>query len=378
MTSRTRLAAALLAVLSLAACDGAIDPGERPQEKVLFLRFTDPARHFGPDSLDIHSVNADGTGLRNLTAHPAQYGRLGVSPDGGRVVFHSDRGGAGTHVWVMNSDGTGLKQLVTGFSRNPLWSPDGTRIAFETVGSDGLLHVYVMNADGHFLRNVSQPAMQVGGTCGTPATQSRIELVAWLPDGRVGFARHYCGLGYRNFIVNADGTGFTETEIALRDAHFSPDGSQVVSTRFEGGNVRVVVMNADGTGARVLSTQGTYQGLPQISDFRGGHSPWSPDGKRIVFFANTSATFVSPDACGGSALPYVVNVDGSDVRRLLDSCVYGTFDGWSRSGRQVAFTLFTASSGPPDVHAVNADGTGSTNLTRSPFWELEAEWLPRP
>jgi Tol biopolymer transport system component len=305
------------------------------------------------------------------------YGSVRVSPDGGRLLFQSNRGELWWHsyIWMMNSDGTGLKQLTTESSGNPLWSPDGTRIAFEMLDGDNLAHVYVMNADGTGRTKVSGPAMQVGGTCGTTPTQSHIDLVAWLPDGRVFFTRYYCGVGTRYFVANADGTGFTETDNLMKAIYFSPDRSQVVFTRLEGGSMRVVLANADGSGARVLSTQGAHQGLPSTS---GEHSPWSPDGKRIVFFAYTSAAVPGPlHTCGDTALPYVVNVDGSGLKRLVDSCAYGTFDGWSRSGEQVAFTLWATSPGVPDIHVVNADGTGSVNLTNGPLWEMNPTWLPR-
>ena len=77
-----------------------------------------------------------------------------------------------------------------------------------------------------------------------------------------------------------------------------------------------------------------------------------------------------------SAVPYVVNVDGSDLQKLLDSCYYGSFNGWSPSGEQVAFTLLSKY-GPANVYAVKAGGTGAVNLTNSPFWNVDPEWLPR-
>lgn len=376
MTSRACRAAALLAALSLAACEGFLEPGERAQEKVLFRRFATAApQHMWRDSVDIYRVNADGTGLRNLTNHPAQYVNINVSPDGRRVLFESNRDGNGApRIWAMNGDGTGLKQLTANYSRYPRWSPDGSRFAFEMAGPDNRLHVYVMNADGSNPQKVSEPAMQVGSTC-DGSTQTRIELVGWAGPGRVAFARGYCGYGYRYFLVNADGSGFTQTDIRLRNVHWSPDGTQFLDTRNEGGYVRVVLMNADGTRARVLSTQGTHQGLPPVGPY--GSSPWSPDGRRIVFYADASipATPTAPLSCSGSVLPYVVNVDGSGVQRLMDACE-GYFDGWSPSGEQVAFTLSPAS-GAPDVYAVKADGTGGVNLTGSPVWESDSQWLAR-
>lgn len=372
MTTCTRLAAALLAVLSLAACDGVLEPGERAQEKLVFLRYADATRKNSPyDSLDIYRMNADGTGLQNLTNHLAQYSNVSASPDGRKLMFTSSRGDGQSRIWTMNSDGTGLKQITNGNSAQPRWSPDGNRIAFGMLGADGY-HVYVMNADGSNATRVSGPAMQVGSSCPN-STSTRIDLVGWIPDGRIAFTRGYCGYGYRYFLVNADGSGFTETQIKLYDAHWSPDGSRVVYLSPAETYWRVMVANADGSGARVLSTQGTHQGLPWSNS-------WSPDSKRIVFFADTREDAASERGCTESVLPYVVNVDGSGVQRLLDSC-RGYFNGWSRSGEQVAFTLFPGSgefpTSVPDIHVVNADGSGSVNLTNSPHWESDPIWVRR-
>lgn len=365
MTRRALRSAALLAVFSLAACDGLFEPGERAQEKILFLRYTDPQRLNSPrDSADIYVVKANGTGLRNVTGHLAQYSSVTPSPDGRSVVFQSNRGGAGTFLWLMSSDGSGLRQLTTVSSGAPQWSPDGSRIAFMMGG-----HVNVMNADGTNPLMVSAPVMQVGTSCGS--TSTNIVLVGWIGSSRIAFARGYCGYGYRYFTVNADGTGFAETSIRLFEAFWSPDGSKVVFPRHDGQYWRVILMNADGTGERVLSTQGTHQGLPW-----GNYTPWSPDGERIVFFAD-SRTEQQPSerGCNQWVLPYVVNVDGSGVQRLLETCT-GYFNGWAPSGDQVAFTLWPQS-GPPDVYAVNADGTGAVNVSRSSFWDSDGQWLPR-
>ena len=371
------LAAALLAALSLAACDGPVSPGARSREQIVFMRYVDVSSASIIDSMDIYRINADGTGLQNLTAHPARYGGLSPSPDGRTVAFHSNRGASVLeYVWVMNTDGTGLRRLTTAYSAFPRWSPDGTRIAAMMAGDDGW-HVYVMNADGSNPVKVSGPAMQVGNSCGTTPTQTRIDLVGWMGNERIGFSRHYCGYGYRYFIVNADGSGFTQTETRLWETSWSPDGTKAVTTRYEGEYWRVILMNADGTGARVLSTQGTHQSLPGPS-----YSPWSPDGRRIVFFADTTiAQGPSRGNCNGSNLPYVVNVDGTDVRRLMDSCA-GFFNGWSSSGERVAFTIYPVSapagSRPiPDLYVVNADGSGAENITRSLDFEAEPRWLPR-
>lgn len=83
---------------------------------------------------DIISVNADGKGMRDLT-NDAPFDRyVSLSPDDSRLLFSSDRSGS-YQIWVMNTDGTNLRQLT--FVENeiasiPVWAPDGKRFSFDT------------------------------------------------------------------------------------------------------------------------------------------------------------------------------------------------------------------------------------------------------
>ena len=54
----------------------------------------------------------------------------------------------------MNADGSGQRRL-THFGRQALWSPDGRMIAFLSFGA-GNVEIYVMNADGSGLRNLTR------------------------------------------------------------------------------------------------------------------------------------------------------------------------------------------------------------------------------
>jgi TolB protein len=58
-----------------------------------------------------------------------------VSPDGKRVAFEMN-----SHIWTINIDGTGLKQITTGANTESYsaWSPDGNSIACETSGALGI------------------------------------------------------------------------------------------------------------------------------------------------------------------------------------------------------------------------------------------------
>ena len=59
---------------------------------------------------DVWIINFDGSGLRQLTTDPAIDGLADASPDGSAVAFVSNRGGAWA-VWVMNIDGSNQREL---------------------------------------------------------------------------------------------------------------------------------------------------------------------------------------------------------------------------------------------------------------------------
>jgi len=97
---------------------------------------------------DIHVVDADGSGLVNLTQSPGWDGQPAWSPDGNKIMFVSDREGIPA-LYVMNADGSNQAPVTDEpfEGSSPVWSPDGSRIAFH-AGQDSATDIYVMDADG--------------------------------------------------------------------------------------------------------------------------------------------------------------------------------------------------------------------------------------
>jgi TolB protein len=97
---------------------------------------------------NISVMNPDGSGLINLTNDPASDIYPAWSPDGTKIAFVSDRGGA-YDLYVMNADGTAIVQLTSdpAIEGRPAWSPDGAKIAFASNG-DGDSEIYLINVDG--------------------------------------------------------------------------------------------------------------------------------------------------------------------------------------------------------------------------------------
>ena len=78
---------------------------------------------------------------------------------------------------------------------------------------------------------------------------------------------------------------------------------------------------------------------------------YSPSGKQIAFTRLGSA--------GGI---FVMNDDGTQVTRLTDGP--DANPRWSPDGKRLAF--ISVRDGDDEIYSMNLDGTGLTNLTRSP------------
>ena len=140
---------------------------------------------------DLYVVNIDGSDRRNITSTPDVFEVAPEwSPGGSEIAFISgDNTGQSLHLSVINVDGSNPREL-TDVRWGPMrgtngfllwiyglsWSPDGSQIAFsDSVSDDGdtwNVHVFVINADGTGRRDL---------TAGQPRSSLDPE---WSPDGR--------------------------------------------------------------------------------------------------------------------------------------------------------------------------------------------------
>jgi dipeptidyl aminopeptidase/acylaminoacyl peptidase len=246
------------------------------------------------------------------------------SPDGKQIAFASARDGD-FDIWIMNSDGSGVRNLTnnTTGDYNPAWSPDGQSIVFSgAVGKpDEPTGLYIINIDGSHLRQV------IDHECLHPD---------WSPDGQL----LVCSLNDILHVVRIDGTNFHSLKVLGVSPKWSSDGKFIAYAALTGLNtVNIWIVNADGTNPRSISTVNT-NGLDWSSDDRwlvfssriehrshlaimdinganmrrlthlgnvGIDPDWSPDGKTIAFEALADIM--------------VVNVDGSNVRNLINKNV---------------------------------------------------------
>jgi Tol biopolymer transport system component len=208
----------------------------------------------------IYVMNADGSDQRRLTYNDAGDWAPAWSPDGTQLAFSSERDG-NMEIYVMDlSDRIGARateqdppdqQRLTyreADDWDPDWSPDGTRIVFHSERGDGGFDIWLMNTDGSDTRRLTSTAYD------------EIHL-AWSPDGsRFAFESTRDG-NYQIYVMAADSRApgsldqqrLTSHVAGNRFPDWSPDGSQIAFTSMRDGNYEIYVMNADGSNKKRLT-----------------------------------------------------------------------------------------------------------------------------
>jgi len=154
-------------------------------------------------NLNIWLVRPDGSGLTQLTQPTTgrtRYDQPTWSPDGAQIAFVSDRDGVG-NVWVINANGSGLRRVTTPnpprSRSHPDFSPDGSQIVFSEgicskVGAGHLCsgsRLLIMNTDGTGLRQLTTDGFSdTNPSWGGPgilfqSTRARLNIWMIQPDG---------------------------------------------------------------------------------------------------------------------------------------------------------------------------------------------------
>jgi TolB protein len=154
---------------------------------------------------DIVVVGAGGGGEQRLTSSGAIDTSPCFSPDGGQIVFNSDRGGD-QQLYIMGSGGGGARRISFGSGRyaTPVWSPRGDLIAFTRLNG-GTFAIGVMAPDGTGERILSESYAVEGPTF---CPNGRV-LMFWRSTAASGSS----GAGYSARLVTVDITGFNERPV---------------------------------------------------------------------------------------------------------------------------------------------------------------------
>jgi Tol biopolymer transport system component len=243
-------------------------------------------------------MNADGTGLVELSAGLVDADSPAWSPDGSQIAFTGVDSEHGYEIYVVEADGTRRSRLTDEADNGvdgahmPTWSPDGARIAYSANRYDEASQtetqaVFTMGTDG---------SGRVQVTDGSEIDEGPV----WSPDGaNIAFSRK-SGDDSEVFVANADGTGLVNvSDHPALDwpASWSPDGTGILLVSRRGGDYDIYLAALDGR-------------LTLLTDHPGDDlgPVWSPDATAIAFASDRA----------GSLDIYVMNTDGANVTRVTD------------------------------------------------------------
>jgi Tol biopolymer transport system component len=226
---------------------------------------------FDRSSKGVFTIGADGKGVRQLTkggeSDPSW------SPDGKKLVIVSDNPPAGAEceptasyaiLYTVQADGTGLKNLtsvdeadgicgVPGGNDSPAWSPKGDRIAY--LHSELVVHDIYDTSFGYYSSAGKKLAAPRWTGVGAPAWSPDAKLLAWSASYR----------GNRQLFV-AEPTAKTPRRLTGAKAGsyqpaWSPDGTQLVFSRKGGSQEGLLVLDLK-SGKLTQLTKSAADGQP--------------------------------------------------------------------------------------------------------------------
>lgn len=187
------------------------------------------------------------------------------------------------------------------------------------------------------------------------------------PRGQIAFSSGAQWEIWDIFVINPDGTGEVNLtnlpNVQDNGAAFSPDGTRIAFVSRRDGNEELYVVNVDGSGLRRLTNHTSWDSNPA----------WSPDGTRILF--NSGRT--------GNGDIYVMTVgsSGTPTPTRLTTSVDGEVNPmWSPNGLRITYERNVPNQGP-NIWVMQADGTGQLQVANkvgndvAPYWSPDGQYL---
>lgn len=264
------------------------------------------ARYSQDTSANIYLIPMAGGDPRRVTADKGSIFGLAWTPEGRQIILSSDRGGV-SRLW-----------------RIPLASAQQeAAVALEPAGEDARFP------------SISRPGANAPARLAYQRFQENVDI------RRAEIA----GAGTGQETLKAS-TPFIASTRSDDHPQFSPDGRKIAFVSKRSGTPEIWVCDSDGSNpVRLSSMDGPLVLSPR----------WSPDARRLAFFATTGLS--------GKYLGYTIGADGGAPTRLSpNDRDLEALPSWSRDGRWIYFA--SGQSGSLQIWKVSAEGSQADQITR--------------
>jgi len=241
----------------------------------------------------------------------------------GQIVFSSNRSGA-WRLWLIQADGSGLKQLTTQDSDDrdvdPMFGPDGKSVLF-TSTRGGKTGVWRLALDSSKAERICDG-----------------DQAEWSPEGKQIALRRNERILTRDLATGAEKFLSPADWPHCSGPAWSPDGKSIAfAARWEAGNGIFIVPAAGGKPAKVYDQQGACE------------PHWSPDGTRLVYETETHICTLNPDGTKNRVITYFGGVQ--------------RYARYSPDGKFLVFCQGVSEQGPWEVYLIPATGGAPSKLT---------------
>ncbi len=289
-----------------------------------------------------------------------------ISPDGSRTVYMragfdimTDR--TRTSLWVVNTDGSEHRPLITGPNNysSPRWSPDGSRLAYVSQ-EEGRSQIFVRWMDTGEEARLTNLTESPGG-------------ISWSPDGE--------WIAFSMFVPHDEGTLSAEMPRRPEGAEWGPPIKVIDQLNYR----------ADGAGYLdegydhlfvIPAVGGTPRQVSSGPHDHGGAIEWTRDGGSLIISVNRSEN-VSEEPRNSEV--YRLTLEDGSYTQLTDR--FGP-DGnvrLSPNGRMIAYTGYDDTFQGYSVtklYVMNSDGSNSRLISgvldrdvANPRWSADGRGL---
>lgn len=276
-----------------------------------------------------------------------------------KIVAASDRAGNNwKEIYVMDWDAASPKKITDhkSIAISPTWAPDGKSVLYTAYvyhknakTNNASLFSYELFTGKRFIMS-SRPGINSGA--------------AFTPDGKYVFLTISQGGNPDIFRVNSEGEGqlqITKGPAGSMNVEpaISPDGKKIAFSSNRSGFPMIYVMNIDGTNVERQTFAGRYNATPS----------WSPDSK-ILAFAGYDKTHFDI---------FTLNYQTKALERLTSANktngkpANNEEPTFSPDGRHIIFT--SDRSGTKQLYIINVDGSNERRLTVDKFNYFKPKWL---